>query len=129
MFITIAATCLVCAVCCSFGLELANRRLNWWPSSNWPDHYVVLPHVPAAARRLYFLNNALVSVAFIALAVWASYYEKQIGRLPILTTLCFFNAFINGATSIVLAGWNQPAPERAPRSADPKQTEPGSPSR
>ena len=109
MFLAIASTCFVSAACCFFGLEIGNLRQGWWPSGTWADHYVVQGHVPTAAKRVYFLNSILISIGFVALAFWASHYEKLIGRLPLLTAMCFFIAFINASIAAILAGRVEPA--------------------
>jgi hypothetical protein len=112
MFLTVAAACLICATCCSFGLEMRNHKHKWWPSGTWPDDYVLRSDVPPAAKRVYFFNSGLISTAFIALAFWASHYEKAIGRLPVLTIMCFFIAFINASIAVILTK-QEPRPVNA----------------
>jgi hypothetical protein len=102
MFLTIATMCLVCAACCSFGLEIGNNTRNWWPSHSWIEDHVFLPQIPMRARQVHLFSNALICVGFVFLALWASHYERMIGRAPVLTALCFFCAFINAATSVIL---------------------------
>ena len=112
MLLAIASICLICAAGCNVGLGLQNRRHAWWPRDRWIEDNGAIANVPARVRQVYGLGNGLVFASFVILALWASHFEKQIGRLPVLTTLCFFSAFIHAAISIILAQRVAPAPVR-----------------
>ena len=102
MLLVIAAICLALAACCSMGLDVWNRKQKWWASGQRPNCVATLNNVPIGVRKVFFLHEALVSISFVVLAFWASQYEKEIGRLPILTSEFFFIAFVNGSISIAL---------------------------